>query len=67
LLSGKTSTNRQVRPTNAAAGWLSHGDLEGWLQRTIDDRRDWIIRLRDSLDTKGLAFDANGLRALSSP
>jgi hypothetical protein len=47
---------------DAAAGWLLHGDLEGWSQRTIDDRREWIVRLREFLDVKDLAFDANGLR-----
>jgi integrase len=48
---------------DACAGWLLYGDLEGWSQRTIGDRREWLTRLHDFFATRELDFDTNGLRA----
>src|SRR5688572_9268251 len=47
---------------NAATGWLISGEIQGWSRRTIDDRRAWIDRLVEFLNSRELDFSLDSLR-----
>jgi integrase/recombinase XerD len=48
---------------SAVHGWLLSGEIAGWSPRTLNDRRDWMRRLRVFLEDSSVHFDAGGLRA----
>lgn len=59
----QADTIRDRALSDACTQWLLYGELESWSQRTLDDRRWWLKRLRRFLEVRALAFDVAGVRS----
>lgn len=47
---------------HACRGWLIHGEINRWSPRTLEDRRVWVDRLSEFLQSRELDFSVDALR-----